>query len=228
MTQAKDDLDLNSLVDFLTTRGSKASTATIERLTKASAAIASASIAMLKNDSATVDAIFKTQKITDADRRGMLYVRQAGILAATVEELKTWLGLLDLLYHPKTLDDRLRVLFEFAASIAVLARRCIDDELADQLLKREQKCLDAVNAGKEKSAKLQPRNKLIFEVAKEIRFMDPKQLPWGVAGKVLENKQLTESKEWKAKPLKQGGVNAIVTKHWARLSPSLPKRTSRR
>jgi hypothetical protein len=226
MTQAKDDADLNSLVAFLTAKGTDASFPTIEKLIKASTAIASASVAMLKDGSETIDPMFKTQDITDADRRATLYFRQAGILAATVEELKTWLGLLDLLDHPKTktLDDRLRVLFEFAASIAVLARRCVDDELADQQLNREQKCLGAANARKGLSAKLQPRDGLLFEAAKEIRFMNPKQRLWWVAGKVLENKRLTESKEWKARPLEQGGVYAILTKH----PPSLPKRTRRR
>jgi hypothetical protein len=216
MTQEKLDFDLESLVAYLRIHGTKASAATHDKLTKASAA--------------TLAERGRSFDLTDADRRDMLYFRQAGALAAAVEELKTWLGLLDRLYCPQPLDYRLHVLFEALASTAVLARRCIDDDVADQILNREQKCLGAAHAREGVSEKVQPRDKLLLEVAKEIRVMKPKLLPWGVAGEALKNKRLTESTEWEAKPLKQGGVNAIVTKHWSRLAPSLSlsKRTSRR
>ena len=167
----------------------------------------------------------------------MLYFTQAGVLAATVEELKTWLCPLDRLHHPNPPDYRRHVLYEFAASIAVLARRCIDDDVADELLNREQKRLGAAHARTTGiSAKVQPRNKLILELAKEIRFMSAVPLDeWQVTVKVLEDKRLTESKEWKAKPMKgkdggRGGIYAIVKKNWPQLSPLLPppKRTSRR
>jgi hypothetical protein len=220
MTQEKLDFDLESLVTFLIAGGNKASDAARKKLAKASAA--------------TLAKRGRSFDITDADRREMMYFRQAGVLAATVEELKTWL---DRLYHPNPLDYRRHVLFEFAASIAALARRCIDDDVADELLNREQKRLGAAHARTTGiSAKVQPRNDLIIKLAKEIRLMSTVPLDkWQVAVKVLEDKRLTESKEWKAKPMKgkdngRGGVYAIVKKNWSQLSPSLPppKRTSRR
>jgi hypothetical protein len=234
MTQEKIDLDLDSLVDFLTARGTEASLPTIERITRAGAA----NIARRKTDPAADDALLKTQIITDADWRGILYFRQAGILAAAVKDLKTSFT------HPDAdmqdchiRDYRLHPLFEALASTAVLARRCIDDELADQLLNREQKCSGAAHARKGKSDLLQPRNKLILELARETRLMSTVPLDaWQVTCKVLEDRRLTESEEWKAKPLgrgdvkaARGGVYAIVKKYWSQLSPSLPpRRASRR
>jgi hypothetical protein len=225
MTQEKMDFDLDSLVDFLTARGIEASLPTIERLTRASAA----NIARRKTDPATVDALLETQIITDADWRDTLYYRQAGILAAAVKELKTFFT------HPDAdmqdchiRDYRLHPLFEALASAAVLARRCADDELADQLLNREQELLGAAKARKGVSDKTQPRDKLILELAKEVRFMKPKMKRGGVAGEVFKDKRLTDSKEWKAKPMELGGVDAVVRKHWLRLSPSLPKRAKPR
>jgi hypothetical protein len=168
------------------------------------------------------------KKITDDHWRATLYFRQAGALAANVEDLKTWLGLLDRLYHPKTLDYRLQVLFEVLASTAVLARRCIDDELADQLLTREHKRAEAKKARKGVSDLTQPRDKIIFDRAKEVRFMAPKKKCGTVAREVFNNKRLTDSKEWKAKPMGLGGVDAVVRKNWRHLSPSLPKRAKPR
>jgi hypothetical protein len=220
MTPEKLDFDLESLVTFLIARGNKASDAARKKLAKATAA--------------TLTKRGRSFDITDADRREMLYFRQASVLAAAVEELKTWL---DRLYHPNPPDYRRHVLFEFAASIAVLARRCIDDDLADQILNREQKRLGAAHARTAGiSAKVQPRNKRILELAKEIRLMSVVPLDeWQVTVKVLEDKRLTESEEWKAKPMKgkdggRGGIYAIVKKNWAQLSPLLPppKRASRR
>jgi hypothetical protein len=206
MTQEKIDLDLESLVTFLKARGTKASAAALDKMGR----------------SFNLDL---RETLTDDDRRHMLYFRQAGVLTAAVEELKEWLGLLD---HPKPLDYRLHVLFEFAASTAILARRCINDDLADELLNREQKRLDAANARAGKLAKLQPRDRLILEEAKEILFLNQKRRRWWVAGELLKNKRLTESKGWKASPLLHGGVDALLKKHWRSLSPSLSRRTGRR
>jgi hypothetical protein len=222
MTQEKIDLNLNSLVAFLTTRGTKASTATIKRLNKASAV----TLERLIRESA---ASAMSQEITDADRRDLLYFRQAGVLAATVKELKTFLIDPDAYPRPQWAHIVLRLVYKIVASSSILARRCIDDELADQLLNREHKYLGAAKARKGLSDKTQPRDKLILELAKEIRFLSSKKKKCGsVAREVFKDKRLTDSKEWKAKPMELGGVDAVVRKHWLRLSPSLPKRAKPR
>jgi hypothetical protein len=119
-------------------------------------------------------------------------------------------------------------LFEVLASTAVLARRCVDDELADQLLTREHKRAGAKKARKGVSDLTQPRDKLILDRAKEVRFMAPKKKCGTVAREVFNNKRLTDSEEWNAKPRGLGGVDAVVRKHWRSLSPSLPKRAKPR
>jgi hypothetical protein len=228
MTREKIDLNLKSLVTFLVARGTEASTATLVEIAKAAETGRGT-----KSSAAILDEMVKGmgKKITDDHWRATLYFRQAGALAAAVEELKTWLGLLDRLYHPTTLDYRLQVLFEVLASTSVLARRCIDDDLADELLTREHKRASAAKARKGVSDMTQPRDKLILELAREFRFLSPnkKRDRRGTAARaVFKDKRLTESEEWKAKPMGLGGVDAVVRKHWRHLSPSLPKRAKPR
>jgi hypothetical protein len=168
MTREKIDLDLESLVTFLVARGTEASAATLAEIAKVAETGRGT-----KSSAAILDEMIKgAGKITDDHWRAALYFRQAGILAAAVKDLKTSFT------HPDAdmqdchiRDYRLHPLFEALASTAVLARRCIDDELADQLLNREQKCSGAAHARKGKSDLLQPRNKLILELARETRLM---------------------------------------------------------
>jgi hypothetical protein len=202
MTQVKDDLDLDSLVTFLTTRGIKASTA-------------------------TANAIVKAKKMTDDDWGGMLYFRQAGILAAAMQKLKTFFTHPDAAMQDCHVQDyRLHTLFEALASASCLARRCIDDDLADQLLSREVKRVSAASARSRKAEKSRRRTDIILERAKDVRFMHPQRTCWWVAGRILEDvkKQFEESK---LGSISHDGVDKCLKLNWPRLSPSLPKRRRR-
>jgi hypothetical protein len=229
MTREKIDLDLKSLVTFLVVRGTEASAATLVEIAKAAKTGRGT-----KSSAAIRGEMVKGagKKITDDHWRATLYFRQAGILAAAVKNLETFFT------HPDAdmqdchiRDYRLHTLFEALASAAVLARRCVDDEIADQLLNREHERAGAAKARKGVSDKTQPRDQLILDLAREFRFLssNKKQDRRGtVAREVFKDKRLTESEEWKAKPMGLGGVDAVVRKHWRRLSPSLPTRAKNR
>jgi hypothetical protein len=226
MTREKIDLDLKSLVTFLVARGTEASAATLVEIAKAAETGRGT-----KSSAAILDEMVKGtgKKITDDHWRATLYFRQAGILAAAVKNLKTFFTHPDADMQDRHIRDyRLHTLFEALASAAILARRCVDDELADQLLNREHECARAAKARKGVSDKTQPRDKLILDLAREFRFLSSNKKRGTVARKVFKDKRLTESEEWKAKPMELGGVDAVVRKHWRRLSPSLPKRAKSR
>lgn len=228
MTREKIDLNLNSLVAYLMRRGTEASAATLVEIAKVAETGRGT-----KSSAALLDEMVKGtgKKITDDHWRAMLYYRQAGILTGSVKELKTFLIDPDAYPRSKWAHIVLRIVYEIIASSSILARRCVDDELADQLLNREQKILGVAKAREGVSDKTQPRDKLILDLAGEFRFMETgkeKKRCGGIARLVFEDKRLTDSEEWKAKPMGLGGVDAVVRKHWSRLSPSLPKRAKPR
>jgi hypothetical protein len=211
MTREKIDLNLNSLVAFLTTRGIEVSLPTIERLTRASAA----NIARRKNDPATVDALLKTQIITDADWRDTLYYRQAGILTGSVKELKTFLIDPDAYPRSKWAHIVLRIVYEITASSSILARRCIDDDLADQLLYREYGPAHA-RGGRSETSRL--TKTFTLAVGKQFRLRHPDQLARWIAGPT--HKQVNKRLRARGKPqVRWSTVYSYLRKNWARIAP---------
>jgi hypothetical protein len=211
VTQEKIDLNFNSLVAFLTARGTEASFPTIERLTKASAA----TIARLKDDPATVDAMIKPQKITDAEWRDMLYFRQAGILTGAVKELKTFLIDPGAYPRPQWAHVVLRIVYEITASSSLLARRCIDDDLADQLLYREYGPAHA-RGGRSETSRL--TETFTLAVGKQLRLRHPDQSPPRIAKKAHKkvNKLLQGRGRRRAA---ESTVYSHLRKNWARIAP---------
>jgi len=130
----KIDLNLNSLVAYLVRKGTEASAATLVEIAKVAETGRGT-----KSSAAILDEMVRGtgKKITDDHWRATLYFRQTGILTGSVKELKTFL--LDPDAHPRSKWAHivLRIVYEIVASSSTLARRCIDDDLADQLLNRE-------------------------------------------------------------------------------------------
>jgi hypothetical protein len=134
-----------------------------------------------------------------------------------VEELKTWLGLLDRLHHPKTLDYRRHVLFAIMASTAVLARRCIDDDVADQLLIRERDCLRTAPAWKGRTKKSREIAGVVYKYGRQVRLAYPTKKRGTVAKEILDPVNAELKAGGRKKRIVQKTVELHLKANWGRL-----------